>query len=236
MTLRFHLKVAVYLYKGQTCLEIKPKLSCIQIRAHNTGTLVSSYPICYNNPAINLTFVRLMFYFCGISMVIYQAARCGLASLLYIVPSSCYCVYSVLTHWGFVLLVHLKLHGSQRRGQQNWKRLSTRQQKQTVVFWTNYGLSCTGIWCVKDSPRWSQQASAKAEASVSPQTCPFVCMNGLNDVSTVSTLAAKVAETLCLWKLKNAVWKGDKNKQTCSFPYCTCMHLKYCLECKTERT
>ena len=192
------------------------------------GTLVSSYPIHYNNSAINLTFVRLIFYFCCNSVVIYQAAVWGLANLLYIVLSTCYCVYSVLTHWGFVLLVHLKLHGSQRCGQQNWKRLSTRQQKQIVVFWTNHGLSCTGIWCVKDSPCLSQQASAKAEASVSPQTCPFVWMNGLNDVPTVSTLAAKVAETLCLWKLKNAIWKRDKNKQMYSFPYCTCVHLKYC--------
>lgn len=41
-----------------------------------------------------------------------------------------------------------------------------------------------------------QQASAKAKASVSPQTCPFVGMNELNYVSAASTLAVKVAEVL----------------------------------------
>lgn len=40
---------------------------------------------------------------------------------------------------------------------------------------------------------FSQQASAEAEAYVSLQTCPFVCVNY---VSAVSVLAARAAEIL----------------------------------------
>ncbi len=51
---------------------------------------------------------------------------------------------------------------------------------------------------------FSQQASAKSEASVSPQTCPFVGVNELNYVSAASTLATKVAEMLhCAFESKN---------------------------------
>lgn len=51
---------------------------------------------------------------------------------------------------------------------------------------------------------FSQQACAKAEVSVSPQTCSFVCANELNYVSAASALAAKVAGILhCAFESKN---------------------------------
>lgn len=39
--------------------EVKLQLNCIQIRAHNTGTPVSSYPIQYNMALLNPTFMKL---------------------------------------------------------------------------------------------------------------------------------------------------------------------------------
>ena len=51
---------------------------------------------------------------------------------------------------------------------------------------------------------FSQQASAAAEAAVSPQTCPFVGVNVLNYVPAASTLTAKVAEIPhCAFENKN---------------------------------
>lgn len=64
-----------------------------------------------------------------------------------------------------------------------------------------FRLSGPGMWYVKNSSLFSQQASAKAEVFVSPQTCPFVCVNY---VSAASILAAKVAEILhCAFESKN---------------------------------
>lgn len=86
-----------------------------------------------------------------------------------------------------------------RCSKQNWKHISTRQQKQMVIC----SLSSPGIWCVKNSSLLSQQASAKAEVFVSPQTCPFVCVNY---VSAASIRAAKVAQILqCAFESKK--WK-----------------------------
>lgn len=52
----------------------------------------------------------------------------------------------------------------------------------------------------------SQQASGKAEASVSLQTCPLVSLNELNYAFAASTPAAKVAEILHLC-LREQKWK-----------------------------
>lgn len=63
---------------------------------------------------------------------------------------------------------------------------------------THWGLLCEQVSSL------SQQASGKAEASVSLQTCPLVSVNELNYAFAASTLAAKVAEILhCALGSKN---------------------------------